>query len=67
MIYAVNVFGWLYVAEAPSKAEFLANAKAVARGASLLPSDVTMSCISRATKEQIAWYRAQGGNERNLP
>lgn len=56
MKYAVEVFGWLSVIEADNKREALREAKATAPSVSLLPSDVTMSCVKPATKEQIEWH-----------
>jgi hypothetical protein len=58
MKYAVEASGWLSVIEAPNKQEALKEAKATAVSASLLPTDVTMSCVSPATEEQIEWHKS---------
>ena len=58
MKYAAEVFGWVTVLEAANKREALKEAKATARSASLLPSDVTASHIKPATQEQIDWYNS---------
>jgi uncharacterized protein YifE (UPF0438 family) len=59
MIYTAKASGWIKVFEAPNKRVALAEAKASATSASLLPSDITE--VHPATEEEIRWYEAMAG------
>ena len=56
--YVANVFGWTTIIEAKNKTEAVREAKQLARGASLLPSDVNESHVRTATEEDKAWFEA---------
>ncbi len=57
MLYVANVMGWMTVIEAKTANEALREAKQRARSASLLPQDVTPSCIRLANDDDVVWYK----------
>lgn len=57
---ASGLGGWVIVVKAQRARDALRYARAVASGASLLPTDV--QSVTPATEADIDWYRSMGGD-----